>query len=163
MPLKASISAQSIAAIARKLEELKKPIDQDTADEIGQEVVREMKDQISKGISPIKGNGRFPRYKNPDKYPKRKKPNTPVNLYLGGEFQDSLTHESKQSKSGYKTEIFYEGSDQDDKESGHREGVHGQPKRPTIPQGTEDFSERIRRVFSKIYRDRINSIIGNKG
>lgn len=161
MPINAKVNKADFTNIIERLNVLKKPIDRETAKEIGEQVVDEMRDMISKGISPIAGNGRFPRYKDTKKYPRGKKPNTPVNLYLSGEFQDSLTYSVKNSPSGFKTEIFYGGASvNDDKESGHRKGSDGTSKtsRPTIPQGTESFAERIIRIFSKIYRDRINSI-----
>ena len=160
MPINTKVSVKGFQNLTKMLSELRKPIDRQTADEVGRQSVDEMKDMISKGISPLNSGGRFPGYKNPSKYPKGKKPNTPVNLYLSGDFQNSLTHKVKTSEFGFDTEIFYEGRDEDAKESGHRDGANGQPKRPTIPQGSESFAQRVIRVFSSIYKARINKIIG---
>lgn len=161
MPITTKVNKADFAKILERLNVLKSPIDRATASEIGEEVVAEMRDLISKGISPIAGNGRFPRYKDPKKYPRRQKPNTPVNLKLSGDFQEALTYSVKSSKSGFKTEIFYGGASvEDKKESGHRKGSDGTSRtsRPTIPQGSESFAERIVRIFSRIYRDRVSSI-----
>ena len=121
MTIKAKIDGVKLAALKKKLEMLKSPITKEDASEIGKQVITEMKDQISKGISPILGQGRFPAYKNPDKYPGKRKPKRPVNLKLSGNFLYDLTYREVKSKNGYATEIFYGSKESDLKESGHAE------------------------------------------
>lgn len=162
MSLKVSITG--LKELQATFERLKKPIDKPTATEVGKQVVALMKALISKGISPILGAAKFPNYKDPDKYPRGKKPNTPVNLIgIGkdkGSFQDALTFSTPPGSGGVATEIFYAGNE-DLKEQGHRQGVNKQPKRPTIPQGNETFAEKIQEVVRDIYDARINDI-GNE-
>lgn len=158
---KFKIKSVDLRAIQSKMEEFKKPIDRKTAESVGETVIEMMKDMISKGISPIAGESRFSPYKNPKKYPGKKKGKRPVNLKLTGEFLDSLTDKAKSSQSGYDTEIgFYDKLSQD-KEKGHREGAGGQPKRPIIPSSTEKVAVKIEREVLKIYKERLN-ILKNK-
>lgn len=119
---------------------------------IGEQVVDKMKDLISKGISPIEGKGRFPGYlragekgRYPDRYAHLGKRARPVNLKLTGEFLASLKAEGNKAE----IEIGYFEADQAVKEQGHREGVHGQPKRPTIPVGNENenFTQTIQQII----------------
>lgn len=159
MALKAKISADKVKRLQELLKELKKPVDQATANAAGKATVAAMKQLIARGVSPIKGNGRFPGYKNPDKYPGGKKPNRPVNLKDTGQFLYSLTYDPVASKNGFDTVIYYDGKEANDKETGHREGANGQRERPTIPLRGESFSETIRIAFSKIYRQRLSDLI----
>lgn len=162
MTIKAKIDAKQLSFLKSKLENLKKPVEKSDATEIGQKVTEEMKNLISKGISPILSEGRFPGYKNPEKYPGKLKNKRPVNLKLSGDFLNALTFKEVTSKSGFATQIFYKGESEDLKEKGHREGANGQLKRPTIPQRGEEFAARIKRLYSKIYKDRINQILKKK-
>lgn len=107
-------------------------------DKMGARVVSTMKDKISKGISPIQGKGRFPAYKNPARYPGKKKRQRPVNLNLSGDFLNSLYSEGK-SGSSPKIDIGFDNTESYLKELGHRDGTNGQPKRPILPQGNETF------------------------
>jgi hypothetical protein len=140
---------------------------------IGLAVCDEIRTVTAKGISPIKSIGRFQPYKWAakkslkrksgssgkslnrefqnkypysvrDKYPDKRE--RPVNLRLSGEFIKSLTAKvvSGVLSIGYFNEQFAK------YESGHREGVNGQPKRPTIPQNSEQFSDTIYRRLVKV-------------
>lgn len=150
---------KQIVALAKELKEA--PIDKDTASQIGQDVTEKMVSSITKGISPIRGAGRFPAYKNKNKYPGDLKPARPVNLKLTGDFLNDLTYKVTKGKYGYKTEISYgaAGSLSDLKESGHRDGVNGQLKRPTIPAIGEQFIVAIERLYTKIFKERIRDLI----
>ena len=156
-----SIDSAALLRLKEKIEDLKRPIRKVDAEEVGRMTILEMKKMITVGLSPIRGNKRFPRYKNPAKYPKNKKPRTPVNLTLTGDFLRALTYDTRPSTSGYATEIYYAGRE-DVKEQGHREGANGQPERPTVPMGKEEFAVRIERVYARIYRDRIREILKRK-
>lgn len=137
----------------------KNAFDRSDAFAIGHKVTSMMLDNMNAGISPITGK-RFPNYKKPQKYPGKKKPSTPVNLELTGDFKNALSVETTEGQSGQNAVIFYEGKE-DLKEQGHRDGAKGQPKRPTIPQGNENFSPRIvtqivglaRKIISKKLSD----------
>lgn len=168
MAIKVKFEVGFSKALSELLKNNKKVIDSDTAKEVGEETIQAMKDRILAGQSPIEGKGKFERYKNPDKYPGKRKPKSPVNLRLSGDFLDALTHEVKSGDSGMETYIFYEGSDgqgvsNDVKEQGHRKGANGQPERPTLPQDQEKFHVNIRKVYTDIYRKRILDVLKGKG
>jgi hypothetical protein len=159
MSLKVKITGKKLKSFIEGVSELKEEaIDKKTATRIGIGVTSKMLDFISKGISPIQGAGRFPAYKNPKKYPGDLKAKRPVNLYLSGDFLKSLDYREIKTSSGYATEIFYIG-EESKKEQGHREGAHGQPKRPTIPQGREEFVVAIQRIITNLFKDRIAEVI----
>lgn len=179
-------------------------LDERGAQQIGNAIVGEMLKLISRGISPIEGQGRFPGYKwaevrnalrkertavnrelrkvrkalfvyrrknkrqmlammkkrNRDalagltgRYPftaqaKRlgKKPR-PVNLFLTGDFLAHLEYIVTGTAGKYGIELGFFDELSAKKESGHREGVHGQPKRPVIPVGREDFAISIQKII----------------
>lgn len=125
---------------------------------VGRRVVSSMKDLIAKGISPIRGNGRFPAYKDPTKYPGKKKAPRPVNLFLSGDFMDSLSNKSIRSGDGYNAEIFYKGRESQLKEKGHREGANGQRERPTIPEGSEEIAKSIEVEINEMIDARIKEL-----
>jgi len=151
---------KQMALIEKKLNSIRVPIDRRTADSIGTVVLREMKSMILKGLSPIQGRGRFEKYKNPKKYPGKRKRPRPVNLKLTGEFLKSLTADEKSSQTGWNTEISF-GNNQlsKDKEDGHRNRAGGQPSRPIIPEGNETFAVRIKRKYIKLYKERIRKLL----
>ena len=177
-------------------------ITKDIARQMGQDAIDEMKDMISKGISPVREAGRFPGYLaavsrrgaqkaltearrsaleesggslrgasvlNRNAIEKKKaavskagegypysvmadfpdKRERPVNLYLTGEQMKDLTFRLVPGKWGQALEIGYFTALSAKKESGHREGVHGQPSRPTIPDAgsNESFAIRISRLL----------------
>ena len=132
MAFKVDFQIQISSALQKALKESIKPIDDTTAKRVGIDVIDEMKDLISKGISPIQGDGKFPKYKNPKRYPGNRKPKSPVNLKLTGDFLNELKFRITPESFGKGTELFF-GNDQEKKESGHRDGVNGQPKRPIMP------------------------------
>lgn len=130
--------------------------------EIAKTIRQKILDLVSRGISPIEGKGRFPGYsastsdkkRYPDtvkgKFPSKRR--RPVNLELSGKFLRSL-------KSYVKTRNVIEVGFLDkygkDLEQGHREGAKGQPQRPIIPSGSEQFALSIKAVIIKIYRDSV--------
>lgn len=181
-PFKASAKLDRIASLQRKLEALKTPVDQPTSDRVGEAVISEMKDMISKGISPVEGQGRFPAYlaqANASKAKKSKVPSAgakrgypysvqgrfpskrdrPVNLFLSGDFLNNLIFKPIKIKGSYSTIIGFFDSLSKKKEQGHREGAHGQPSRPIIPTGQEGFAQRIQRILFQIYQERVRLIL----
>lgn len=157
--LKVKINSSQFKRFREKLEALSKPIDRATASRVGKEVVAEMRDMMSKGISTIEGEGRFPAYKNPKRYPGKQKPKTPVSLKLTGAMQRGLKYTVSASAAGFATEIYYS-AEEAVKEQGHRDGANTQPKRPTIPLRAEgeDYAQRIKKVIADIYKERLKSI-----
>lgn len=153
--------------LIRKLEELEKPVTQADAKEIGNACLKEMKSLIAKGTSPVRGAGissRFAPYKNPDKYPGKRKAHVPVNLRLTGKMLDDLDVSIEKSVSGYAPALGYSSSSEQVKERGHREGANKQPKRPTIPQGRsgETFAPSIQAVYISLLNSIVNRIARRK-
>lgn len=144
-------------ALTDKLKALESPVDSSTAQQMGQATVEAMQEMIASGVSPIKGKGRFPAYKNPKSYPGSKKPKSPVNLRLRGDFLDSLTSSVK-SDGGEKVAVVSYPSDQADKERGHREGANAQPKRPTLPVKGETFAEKVQAAYLKVLQARVDKL-----
>jgi hypothetical protein len=155
MALKVKVTIDT-KSFDKTMTKLKNAITKEVAEDVGEVVTEGMLKLIKGGISPIRGNGRFPRYKNPDKYPGDQKPKTPVNLELGGHFLNALSYVTQKSGGNYSTVIFYEG-EENDKERGHRDGANGQPKRPTIPsEKGERFAATIEKEIIEIYEDAID-------
>lgn len=115
---------------------------------LGQVVITEMKARIAKGKSPIQTRGDFPAYKNPARYPGRRKPRKPVNLKLSGDFLKNLDVKTSAGKTP--TVIIYLKDRLSKlKERGHRVGANTQPKRPIIPAQNEKFSRPILTQFNR--------------
>lgn len=145
-----------------RLNKLKKPIDRPTAKRGGESIVSQMKGLIRIGVSPIQGKGRFPRYKNPKRYPGKRKSKRPVNLKLTGQFLRSLVSKAVSGTGGFAIQVEYNNALANKKEDGHRKGQNKQPKRPTIPQGNEKFSPSVLKGVIKIFEQRIQRIINGR-
>lgn len=144
------------ARLGRNIEskaDVRRILNQNVLNEIGQTILEEMQASIEQGSSPIKGRGKFPRYKNPDKYPGDRKPHRPVNLYLTGQMLSSLRYSINKAKVAVR--IFYANRKAQLKELGHREGANGQPSRPTIPNDDEALNQTI----SKRVQELINQAV----
>lgn len=160
--MKLSFELKITGALAKALAN-KKPIDDVTAKSVGIDVVEAIKDTVSRGVSPIDKEGKFPRYKNPKRYPGGLKPISPVNLKLSGDFLNALTHRIVPSEFGKGTEIFFT-NNQEVKERGHRNGANGQPERPMLPtERGEDFIRQIRKIYQDYYRQRIIAVLKGEG
>jgi hypothetical protein len=68
-----------------------KTIDKATGRVIGRALRKATIKSLSKGQSPVRGQKRLEKYKDPKKYPGKKKPKRPVNLKLSGAFYNSLS------------------------------------------------------------------------
>jgi hypothetical protein len=156
---KIKIDHKDIQKLKDQIQNVKKAVDAKTAKRAGVAAIEVMKDLISKGISPIRGKGRFPGYKNPNKYPGDRKAKRPVNLELTGEFLNSLEAKTVKGRFGEDTEVGYFNQESKDKEQGHREGHNGQLKRPTIPEGNEELAIKVERAVEEVYVERLEEVI----
>ena len=161
MGLEFKFPLAAVETLKRRLESLTE-LTAPEAKQVGQAAVERMKKLIASGQSPIEGPGissRFAPYKHPDRYPGKRKPHSPVNLRLTGEMLDSLGFVvlPRSDKRGYAAHIGYDSVQSTLKESGHREGVHGQPRRPTIPDSSrkETFVSSIVDAYRKVVLDAI--------
>ena len=160
--MKLSFELKFSAALKKALGNVK-PIDDTTAKQVGLDVTQAIKDFVAKGVSPIDGDGKFPKYKKPDRYPGKRKPHSPVNLELSGKFLNALSHKVVPDVFGKGTEIFFT-NNQDVKERGHRNGANGQPERPMLPtERGEDFIRQIRKIYQDYYRQRIITVLKGEG
>jgi hypothetical protein len=156
---KISINQAQFRKIKEKLKDLRTPVDKATASAIGKKTVALMKSDIARGQSPILGKGRFKPYKNPKKYPGKRKPARPVNLFLSGKFIKSLKFRVEKFRLGWRTFVGYlDNQLSEDKEKGHRIGKFGQEKRPTIPIKKERFNTKIATAIRKIFNERVRQI-----
>lgn len=150
---------KDIELIIKKIrkEKLERSLTKTEVQEIGSLALTEMKTRIAKGISPITGD-RFQAYLNPKRYPGKKKPQRPVNLFLSGDFLQSLKMTAAGGKNAF-IRIFFSDKLSIKKERGHREGAGGQPRRPIIPQGGESFSEGITLALKRKLREIISKAL----
>ena len=128
---------------------------------MGKSIISEMKNLISKGVSPILGRGRFAGYKK--SYKKaisrgrgdfRSKRPRPVNLKLSGKFLKALKFQLRKGAKFPSLRIGFFKKTELQKERGHRAGQNKQRKRPVVPQGKEQFAARIQRII-KVELDKI--------
>lgn len=178
MAFKTKINLNAFNNLSKKIKQINS---NRIKNQIGSTTVREMKQFISKGISPIRGKGRFPGYKKSYLQqirgnlafftrsdgkvvgfkPKRRsqkfsnKKERPVNLTLTGQMLKSLKH----SLTGKGVRIGYSGKEASDKELGHRKGTNKQRKRPTIPNPPrEKFALTIQNKIIALINKRLNKL-----
>ena len=153
--IKFKFPTAAVDELGKRLENYQRGLDAEEARQVGRGIVENMKRIIAAGSSPIRGSGiaaRFAAYKDPAKYPGKRKPSSPVNLKLSGDFLKDLGYIVKSGRKGYVAEVGYSTDKSIAKESGHREGVNGQPSRPTIPDYTrgEDFASSVIDAYRKV-------------
>lgn len=153
-----------IPAVKSRLQKLGQGLSREEATEIGRGTLRAILDLVERGISPIRGGGlggKFPPYKNPKRYPGKRKPHTPVNLWLSGKFLRSLKYRVLRFGKGYVAEIGFTSELSELKERGHRERANGQPKRPIIPVATngERFARLVEDAYLKVVSQHIKRLV----
>lgn len=163
------INMKGIQDLIKKIQDTeKKAITRKVAESAGKAMTDEMLSLIDKGISPIRGAGRFPGYLrsgDKDGYPanKRKrypaKRDRPVNLKLSESFLKALEFRAVSSKGSYNTEIGFYDPREVVKEEGHRDGANGQPKRPVIPQGKEEFAVSVQEKALEVLEEAVSSYV----
>lgn len=116
------------------------------------------KEQNRKSLAGV--TGRYPFTEEAIKAGKKPRP---VNLTLHGDFLNALQARVTGAGIDLGLEVgFFPGWTDDKgveafvKEIGHREGANGQPKRPIIPIGTEDFAQRIQNIIWEIIEEEID-------
>ncbi len=113
--------------------------------------VEKIKEEIARGLSPLTRK-KFPKYKDPERYPGDRKAHAPVNLELSGDFLADLKVKNViTSGKQIVVNLGYGSQKSRNKELGHRDGANGQPKRPTLPEGNEDFSSFLNKELTAAY------------
>lgn len=151
------IASRNLITQIYKATDMKKIFNRAEMKRIGDLVVEEMLSDTEAGRSPLTGAA-FPAYKNPKKYPGKKKPSRPVNLRLTGQFLQSLKYQIVEARNRIGLEIGFSNRLAALKELGHRNGANRQPKRPLIPRG----KQRLREGINKKIRVLIRSIIDKR-
>lgn len=172
MPITVKIKGIDILLKKKLTRIMESPLSKPEWQTIGDNVVDKMLKLIASGVSTVRGSGlptKMFAYKNPDKYPGKRsfinadgdrvttKAKSTVNLHLTGNMLDALRADS--FNNGFLIE--YKTNKADKKETGHRDGKNGQPRRPTIPftELGEDFAASIRKIWDDAIRKRIKQII----
>lgn len=126
--------------------------------DVGEAVVDEAKRMIASGQSPVKGYGRFERYKDRIRYPGKQKSARPVNLDLTGEMLQGYDH--KPLSDGSVTVGMVRGSSKRKEiAQAHNDGTDVMAQRKIIPTDGETWAPSIMRKISDVYRNRLYQLI----
>jgi len=147
------ITLKGFKETEKRLRKLTKPLNKGQAKNLANTIKDGMLAEILSGTSPISGKGPYKAYRG--SYRKRiqagrlgSKQLSPVNLQLSGDFLSDLKALAvKDPKGGFSSIVGYFTKLSRAKESGHREGVNKQAKRPTIPIGNERFNNKISKLI----------------
>lgn len=122
---------------------------------VGEQLREEVIDSLSKGVSPVQGERKFEPYKNPKSYPGKKKPSSPVNLFLSGDLYRAL--EARVKGNSLLFGIF------DEKiakyAQAHQDGNKHLPRRAIVPDEGEVFQVSILRSILDLYKNRMAVIL----
>lgn len=80
----------------------------------------------------------------------------PVNLKLSGEFLSNLKSKTINIREKFQVNVGFFSSKWVKYETGHREGVNGQPSRPIIPQNDEKLAKRIQLKIREMFKNQLN-------
>lgn len=139
-------------------EDIKGFLDDKTVDRVGSTIVRDAKEMIARGQSPVEGYGPFVPYSNPKSYPGSRKPASPVNLELTREMLAGFSHRRGNQNA---IEIgMVKGSAEAKKRAGyHNEGEGNNPQRRFIPGNGESFVQPIMQRAMRILDERFGELI----
>ncbi len=134
-------------------------LDAKTVDALGSAFHEKVQGMLDQGISPVRGQRRLERYKNPESYPGNKKPKRPVNLSLSGQMRSHMDYKQKDAQtieygflSGTPNEIL-------ELAGYHQDGTPNMAARPLVPTKAEEWAVSIVRTLKEIYSLRLDSII----
>jgi len=130
-----------------------------TQSKVGDEVIKEIKTSLDAGVSPVREVRRYPRYKDPLKYPADQKPKLPVNLKLSGDMLAALEYWFR----GSRMWIGIRDPKQAVKAKAHQDGTEHLPQRRFLPtkdgeEFTVTITRKIRNLYAKILSDIIRSV-----
>lgn len=131
-------------------------MDGTTANAMGRDIVDSAKQMIASGQSPVRGGGRFARYKNRKKYPGDKKEAAPVNLYLTG---DMLAEYGFIAKNDSLFVGFNNGGKQAEIAGYHNSGTDNMAKRQIVPNEGDEWAVTIMRTIRDNYSKRLEFLI----
>jgi hypothetical protein len=114
---------------------------------------------IASGQSPIRGDGRFTKYKNEAKYPGKRKPRRPVNLNLTGEMLRYLRAWIDGNKLYFGFRATGTPEDVLVRAKAHQEGTADMAARPMVPTDGREFAVSIQKAVNDIYVSSLRAII----
>lgn len=114
---------------------------------------------ISEGQSPVKGYGRFERYKDRAKYPGGQKDATPVNLYLSGDMMDAYDYKLSGRQEGVEVGVVRGSSEVKERAGYHQEGTENMAQRRMVPGEGEEWATSIMRRIAEIWSKRLADLI----
>lgn len=165
----AKVNTKAFTSLKKWVKEFpKKAISDKVKRDCAKTTIEMMKEFIARGSSPIGNRGRFPAYKasrernrkgypfNTPQFKRGSKAIRPVNLRLTGAFLASLRLVSLTANGFY---VGFTDAKSKLKERGHREGAGGQPERPIIPSGNEQFNATIRNEIIRKMREALRAAI----
>lgn len=133
-------------------------VDSTTADKVGSTVVAEAKKMISQGLSPVRGEKRFEKYKNKEKYPGKKKPATPVNLELTGDMLKGYGYR-RGKNNAVEIGMVSPTGNRDKVARYHNEGTPKMAARPITPQKGQEYAVSIMQAIRDIFDTRLSKMI----
>lgn len=163
--VKSNLRAQAIA-------KLNKVVDDQFVARIQNEVVDgEIKRMIAAGTSPVQsveGGRRFAGYKNPDKYPAKKKAKRPVSLYLSGlmmSWYKAVRVSGRTIQMGIPSDAPMEVKDRaqaNNEGTVNEKGEIAIAARRFIPLKGETFAVSVLRKMKNLYSERIKTLLSSK-
>lgn len=139
-------------------------VDNTTANAIGRTIAEEAKQNISEGLSPVRGYGRFERYKDPKKYPGQlppalKKNQRPVNLWLTGEMLKGYWYKISAKPNTIEVGMVQGSAFAKEKAGYHQDGTPNMAQRKLVPSEDEEWSVSIMRKIRDLYGKRLQDLI----
>lgn len=158
---------------AEAINKLKRTVDEQFAQQIQTEVVDgEIKRMIAAGVSPVQsveGGRRFKGYKEPDKYPGKKKAKRPVSLWLTGEmlswyrsWRTSGVRLSFGIPSAAPQEVKIKAEANNVGTMNESTGQVAIAARRFVPLRGETFAVSVMRKLKKLYAQRIKTLLSSK-
>lgn len=128
--------------------------------QMGELIVKEIKNDLSKGNSPVRGERRFDPYKDKEKYPGDLKPSRPVNLELTGEMLANLTSKVVSGRSAVDVGFMNASEDVKKRAELHNKGGNGVPRRKFLPwEDGDELNVRITRAMIDLYKARLARLL----
>lgn len=141
------------------LELIDKFVDGTTANALGKTVAEEALENISQGLSPVRGYGRFEAYKDRKKYPGDLKPARPVNLWLSGAMLKAYWYRLGRQKDSIEVGMVRGSASDIEKAQHHQDGTEHMAQRKIVPGEGEEWSVSIMRAIREVYSKRLSDLI----
>lgn len=164
MAMKVTFPKQKLKNVVETLKDYPRAFGRDDAKAMAEEVLDEMQSLIAKGISPVRGEGRFTGYSEsyPSKWHQRTygKKKRPVNLRLSGDMLSNLTYKIVKVGSRSAVEIFFKSAKSSGQKLSPEEKFQkNQKTRPLLPTSGKGFALSIQEIVVRHYNEAINAFL----